>query len=547
MSSEPSLQDGKPEAQHVEIEAVAELPSAEYLEQLDSIEHTKAGAYSWLVTATAALGGLLFGYDTGIIAAVLVTIGSDLGHELISSEKELITSITSGGAFIGAIFAGLTADSYGRKGAIYAGCVLFIIGAILQAASFSIAQMTVGRLIVGFGVGSAAAIVPLYIAEMSPSKYRGRMIGLDNMSITGGQLLSYGIGAAFTYVEGGWRYMVGGGAIPAIILGILLLFCPESPRQLIYHGKPEEAAKVIRKIYPNGTDQQVADKVKHITYHVDLAKAINAGKSRWWIIKQLYVVPSNLYSLISACGLMAISQLAGFNALVYYSPLIFSLVGFDNPVAVGTIVAAVNFIFTFVNLILVDRVGRRRILLSTVQFMGFALTVSAVAFAYIPIRHDLTLEPGTTIGWPAKLVLVSVVIYVAFYSSGIGNTAWLSSELFAMEVRSMGTMMMTCTCWGSNIIIASTFLTQLENTTPSGTYGFYAGICVLGYVAIYFCYPEVAGMTLEDIREIFSDGFGIEKARTIQKQMKAESTALASQQTTRVSRYYHEPYADDDV
>ena len=125
---------------------------------------------------------------------------------------------------------------------------------------------------------------------------------------------------------------MGGGAIPAIILGILLLFCPESLRQFIYHGKPEEAARVIRKIYPNGTDQQISDEVKHITYPVGLAKAINAGKSRWWIIKQLYVVPSNLHSLISACGLVAVSQLAGFNALVYYSPLIFSLVCCDTSV-----------------------------------------------------------------------------------------------------------------------------------------------------------------------------------------------------------------------
>lgn len=152
------------------------------------------------------------------------------------------------------------------------------------------------------------------------------MIGLDNMSITGGQLVSYGIGAAFSHVKGGWRYMVGGGAIPAIVLAILLLFCPESPRQLISHNKAEEAAKVIRKIYPNATDQQVEDKIKHITYHVDLAKAINNGKGRWWIIKQLYVVPANLRALISACGLMAISQLCGFNSLIYYSPLVFSLV-----------------------------------------------------------------------------------------------------------------------------------------------------------------------------------------------------------------------------
>ncbi|KAI0438350.1 general substrate transporter [Xylaria telfairii] len=528
MSSEPSIHDAKTDVQHLETASTEQSPP-DWLDQLDSIEQTRTGMYSWLVTVTAALGGLLFGYDTGIIAAVLVYISSDLGHTLSSSEKELITSITSGGAFFGAIFAGLTADHYGRKGAIYVGCVLFIVGAILQASAFSLAQMTVGRLVVGFGVGSAAAIVPLYIAEVSPSKYRGRMIGLDNMSITGGQLVSYGIGAAFAYVPGGWRYMVGGGAIPAIVLAILLLFCPESPRQLISHDKAEEAARVIRKIYPNATDQQVEDKIKHITYHVDLAKAINHGKGRWWIIKQLYVVPANLHALISACGLMAISQLCGFNSLIYYSPLVFSLVGFDNPVAVGTIIAAVNFVFTFVNLILVDRVGRRRILLCTVQFMGFSLIIAVVAFLYIPIRHDLTIEPGAVVGWPAKLVLVAVVIYVAFYSSGIGNTAWLSSELFPMEVRSMGTMMMTCTCWASNIVVASTFLTQLENTTPSGTYGFYSAVSLLGYVAIYFCYPEVAGMTLEDIRVIFGDGFGVKEARVIQKRMKEERQVAASQ------------------
>ncbi|KAJ2993493.1 hypothetical protein NUW58_g1825 [Xylaria curta] len=494
MSSEPSLNDKKIDVLHLERRSTeSPLHSQEELELLDSIEQTETGLYSWLVTLTAALGGLLFGYDTGIIAGVLVYIGSDLGHTLSSSEKELITSITSGGAFFGAMFAGITADRYGR---------------------------------------SAAAIVPLYIAEVSPSKYRGRMIGLDNMSITGGQLLSYGIGAAFAYVTGGWRYMVGGGAIPAILLAILLTFCPESPRQLIYHNKPEEATKVIRKIYPNGTDQQVADKVKHITHHVYLAKAVNEGKSRWWIIKQLYVVPANLRALMAACGLMAISQLAGFNSLVYYSPLVFSLVGFENPVAVGTIIAGVNFVFTFVNLILVDRVGRRRILLCTVQFMGFSLVIAAVAFIYIPITHDLTLEPNVMVGWPAKLVLAAVVFYVAFYSSGIGNTAWLSSELFPMEVRSMGTMMMTMVCWASNIIVASTFLTQFENTTPSGTYGFYAAICLLGWVAVYFCYPEVAGMTLEDIGEIFNHGFGVKEARVIQKRMKAEKKAIANNAAT---------------
>lgn len=150
------------EEKHNEVPQVEHVSSAVMEnDYLDSIEHTKTGKYSWLVSITAAIGGMLFGYDTGIISAVLVYINDDLGIILNSSQRELITSITSGGAFLGAIFAGTTADRYGRKVAIYVGCVLFIAGAVLQACAFSLVQMTVGRLVVGFGVGSAAMIVPM--------------------------------------------------------------------------------------------------------------------------------------------------------------------------------------------------------------------------------------------------------------------------------------------------------------------------------------------------------------------------------------------------
>ena len=506
---------------HVELVDNAELNA------LDSIELTQSGKFAWLVAITAGIGGLLFGYDTGIISAVLVYINEDLGQTLNAGNKELITSITSGGAFVGAIAAGLSADRFGRKIAIYLGCLLFVIGAILQATAFSLAQMTVGRLIVGFGVGSAAMIVPLYIAEVAPAKYRGRMIGLDNMSITGGQLISYGIGAGLAHTNHGWRVMVGLGAVPAIILCCLLPFCPESPRQLVYHGKIEEAESVIRRIFPHGSDLQVSQKVQHIAHHCEEAKNFSAGKSQWWIIKQLYVVPANLRALIAACGLMAISQLGGFNSLMYYSSTLFGIVGFSNPVAVGTIIAATNFFFTWVNMILVDRIGRRRILLLTMPFMALSLAVAAVVFHWIPVNHDLTLQ-STKVGWPAYVVLVCMIFYVGFYSSGMGNTAWLSSEFYPMEVRAMGTMMLTCTCWGSNIVVASTFLTQMENTTPSGAFGFYAAVCACGFVAVYFCYPEVRGMTLEDIREIFNHGFGVKYTKALQKEMKVQRKGEAA-------------------
>lgn len=205
------------------------------------------------------------------------------------------------------------------------------------------------------------------------------MIGLDNMSITGGQLISYGIGAGLAHVTHGWRYMVGLGAVPAIILACLLPFCPESPRQLIYHDKPDEAAAVIQKIFPRGTPEQVRQKVAHITAHVAEAKALKEGKGQLWLIKQLYVVPGNFRALVAACGLMAISQLGGFNSLMYYSSTLFALVGFKNPVAVGTIIAATNFFFTWVNLMVVDRLGRRRILLCTMWGM-VSTTLSSITF-----------------------------------------------------------------------------------------------------------------------------------------------------------------------
>jgi len=401
------------------------------------------------------------------------------------------------------------------------GCFLFVIGAILQATSYSLAQMTVGRFVVGLGVGSAAMIVPLYIAEIAPAKSRGRMIGLDNMSITGGQLVSYGVGAGLAKVTHGWRIMVGLGAVPAIILCCLLPFCPESPRQLIYHDKPKEAERVIQRIFPSGSPEQVQQKVQHITIHVAAAKTLQEGKGSLWLLKQLYIIPSNLRALIAACGLMAISQLTGFNSLMYYSSTIFQLVGFANPVAVGTIIAATNFFFTLVYFSIVDRFGRRRVLLSTMWGMALFLALAAVCFHWIPVNHDLTIE-STKVGWPAYVVLVCMIFFVAFYSSGVGNMAWVSSEFYPMEIRAYGTMMLTCSCWGSNIIVASTFLTQMENTTPSGAFGFYAAICFCGWIAVYFCYPEVKGMTLEDIKEVFNHGFGVKYARELQKQTKLQ-------------------------
>ena len=428
------------------------FPVGHHLEMSDdystanSIDDIGAGWFVWLVAATASIAGSLFGYDTGIISAVLVYLGTSLdGRETSSNEKELITSLCSGGAFIGAIIAGLSADKYGRKIAIYIGCVLFTVGAILQAAAYSIAQMAVGRLVVGFGVGSAAMVVPLYIAEIAPTKVRGRLIGLNNMSITGGQVLSYGIGAAFANVSEGWRYMVGLGAVPAIILFAVLPFCPESPRQLVFHGKHEEAERVLMKIYNGATREQAQAKVQLIAAACEEAKEISAG-SRWSKIKLLHTNPAYFRALVAACGLMVISQMSGFNTLMYYSSTLFALVGFSNPVAVGLVVAGTNFVMTWVNMMCVDPIGRRRVLICTVWGMAGGLLAVAVAFSFIPIDTKTLELKVDSVSTPAIVVLIFIIWFVFFYGVSVGNTAWMSTDFFPMEVRAMGTMWLTCSC-----------------------------------------------------------------------------------------------------
>ncbi|KAH7249602.1 hypothetical protein FSOLCH5_015136 [Fusarium solani] len=488
----------------------------------DSIEDTKPSRSVWMITFTVAMGGFLFGYDTGVISAVLVTLGDDLGHELDSHEQELVTSITSGGALIGALIAGLPADKYGRKLGIYIGCALFLIGSVIQAAAFNLAAMTAGRLIVGLGVGSAAMIIPLYIGELAPAKYRGRMIAFDNLSVTLGQLVSYGLGAAFTDVPHGWRYMVAVGGVPPIILAALLPRCPESPRQLIAHGKRDEAEKCLRQVYPDATEEQMKAKVDRLVWTVEVESQVVSDKSLWWQFKQLHCVPSNLRALISACTVMAISQLGGFNTLMYYSATLFSLVGFNKPTAVAIVVGATNFLFTFVNMVVIDKAGRRIILLVTVLGMALSMVVAAVAFHWIPISKDLVLQ-ADSVNWAGIVVLVTIILYVAFFASGVATIGWVGTELLPLEVRALGTMMNTVTCWGCNIIIASTFLSMMKGMTPSGAFGFYAAICFFGWLFVVFFYPEVKGLPLEEVRKVFENGFDVKLAAQMQRELKVAS------------------------
>ena len=337
----------------------------------------------------------------------------------------------------------------------------------------------------------------------------------------GGSVLAYALDAAFVNVSHGWRYMVGLGAVPSILLGIFMFWCPESPRQLLFHNKRYECERVIRLIYPNATDDQIADKIQSIENGVTQAKTLNEEVLLRKSLKNLFTIPANIRALTAACGLMFFQQFCGFNTLMYYSSTLFDIVGFKNPVAVGTVVAGVNWIFTIVSILIIDRIGRRRLLLWTMWGMPVCLILAAIAFKWVPIDHRTLQLTDDRVGWPAIVVLVAMIGFVAFYAAGLGCVPWQANEFLPMEVRAMGTMMINIFNWGPNIIVSSTFLSMMKGITPSGTFGFYAVLCFLGWVFVIFCFPEAANMTLEEVRAVFEHGFGVRYAEQWRKQQRA--------------------------
>lgn len=346
------------------------------------------------------------------------------------------------------------------------------------------------------------------------------MISVDMIFLGTGSVLAYAFAAAFANVAHGWRYMVGLGAVPSTLLGVFLFWCPESPRQLLYHNRRDDCLRVVRQIYPNGTEEQIANKVQSIEDGVKHTKALSEEVHIRKALKSLFIIPANFRALTAACGLMFFQQFCGFNTLMYYSATLFDIVGFTNPVAVGTVVAVTNWIFTVLSLQLIDRIGRRRILLWTMWGMPVCLVVAAIAFHWVPINQSTLELTSHVVGWPAILVLVAMICFVAFYALGLGCVPWQANEFLPMEVRAMGTMMINFFNWGPNIVVSSTFLSMMKGMSPSGTFGFYACLCFLGWVFVIFCYPEAANMTLEEVREVFQHGFGVRYAEEWRKQQK---------------------------
>lgn len=480
-----------------------------------------------ILALSASISGFMFGYDTGYISSALVQIGTDLSNKILTSgEKELITSATSLGALIGAIIGGLLANLVGRRIVLLGSNVIFIVGTIIQLVARHVWTMIVGRFVLGWGVGCASLIAPLMLSELAPAKYRGRLIVVNGLLITGGQLIAYFINWGLTRVQHGWRVSVGLCMVPAVAQFVLFFFLPDTPRFYVMNGDITKAKEILRRIHNNPSPSYinaiVDDMVQsdsNVPGSTPMGKIVNS-------VKLIHTIPSNFRALILACGLQGIQQFTGFNSLMYFSATIFQILGFDNPTAVSIIIAATNFVFTCVAMLIIDKVGRRRILLVCMPCMAIAMVVCAIAFHFIGIKFtdtEVEMKSGSISGW-GIVIIISMVAFVASYASGIGTVAWTGVELFSdVNVRSIGAMYAAGTNWAGSLTIASTFLTMLENITPTGTFAFFAGLCVISFFFVYFLLPEVVGLELEETSTLLADGFNVKMAKKLSKQRKQNS------------------------
>lgn len=431
--------------------------------------------FVYVAASIAALNGLLFGFDTGIISGALLYIKQSFA--LSSTLQEFVVSGVLAGAVIGAAFGGTLADRLGRRHLILAAAVVFFLGALGMAFSPNVYWLIGARVGVGVAIGVASIVGPLYISEASPPNVRGALVSLNQLAITSGILVAYLVNYAFSF-DGGWRWMLGAGVVPAVVLGLGMIFMPESPRWLLKQGREQEARQVLNRTRAgSGIDKEIEE-----IRQVEQVEESGLGQLlRPWLRP----------ALIVGFGLAIFQQVTGINTVIYYAPTIFKSTGFGSSASIlATVgVGVVNVALTIVAILLVDKVGRRPLLL--VGLTGMALSLGGLGLAF--------LLPGLSgyVGW---IAVASLMLYVAFFAVGLGPVFWLLiSEIYPLKVRGSAMSVATVGNWGSNLLVALTFLTLIQAVGSTATFWLCAGLSVGALIFTYFLVPETKGRSLEEI------------------------------------------------
>lgn len=459
----------------------------------------------YVIAVIAATGGLLFGFDTGVISGAIPFLQEDFGID--NGTIEMITTAGLVGAIVAALFCGKVTDGLGRRKVILLSAVIFAIGAIWSGCAFDPLNLILARFLLGIAIGVSSFAVPLYIAEISPAKIRGALVSMFQLMITLGVLVSYLSDLYFADEMNVdcWRQMFYVGVIPAIILLIGMYFMPESPRWLLINGREKEGLAVLQLVEKESSVNQAYELIK---------REILQGSKERSRYKDLFK-PWLKNALIICVGIMFFQQFVGINTVIYYSPKIFLMAGFDSKIsAIGASVGVgiINLIFTAVSVYLVDKVGRRKLYFTGLAGIAISLILLGACFTLFDVLGF----------WGKWLSVMLVLLYVAFFAISIGPLGWLIiSEIFPQKMRGLGTSIGSLSVWFFNSIVSFTFFKIVDAFTikgteiyvqgenwgnPAGAFWVYALMALIAIVWGYYFIPETKGISLEKIEGYWRNG-----------------------------------------
>jgi len=429
------------------------------------------------ISIIAAVGGLLFGYDTGVISGALLYIHDDL-HPSTVAESWIVASLLLGAA-AGAVASGYLADRISRRWTKLLAGVVYVIGALGSALAQDTPQLIAARAVLGLAVGTASFVAPMYISEQTPPSIRGGTVSFNQLLVTVGILLAYVLNFLLKDLGDNWRWMLGLGALPGLFLIAGMLVVPHTPRWLMSAGRRREARHVLEHSRePGDIDREIDD--------IDSVLAAE----RRFRFRDL-VAPGVRPLLVVGLALAVFQQFVGVNTVIYFSPTILTYTGLhaDSAITQAMSVGITNVVFTIVAVILLDRFGRRKLLLTGTVGLTVALLVLAAFFAVPSLRQDAP--------WLALLALVG---YIACFAVGLGPVFWLMiSEVFPLWLRSKAMAACTLANWVANFLVSYFFLQFIAMIGQTATFCVYAGLGVLAVLFFARRVPETKGRTLEQI------------------------------------------------
>ncbi|MBM4419857.1 MAG: sugar porter family MFS transporter [Chloroflexi bacterium] len=454
---------------------------------------SRAFFYVAMVATVAAVGGLLFGYDTGVISGAILFIERDF--HLDDVMQGLVVSTVTLGALIGAFVAGVLADSLGRRATNIAAGLLFVLASVLSAAAPGVWVLIASRLLVGVAIGLTSVAAPMYIAEVAPPAVRGQLVSVFQLAITVGILIAYVVDLALE-ATGAWRWMLGLAIVPGAALSLGMLPLPDSPRWLFKRGREADARTVLSQIRAGADVESEIEEIR-----VDLERS---GRGTWGEL----LSPTLRPALTVGIGLAVFQQVTGINAVIYYAPQIFQAAGLSSDavaLAATMGIGVINVAATFIAIGLVDRLGRRPLLAVGVLGMALSLAVLGIAFEErAPVSAGA--PPDTALG---VVTVLCLAVYMVFFAFSLGPIVWLMiSEIYPNRNRAQAVALSAAANWGSNFLVSLTFPIMRTNLGTAVTLWVYA---VLGFVTLAFVLwrvPETKGKTLEEIEQLWLSRLG---------------------------------------